>query len=321
MIADLFRFYREAPRLLNESGPGPSLGEFLEAGGYGALFRDDHIVPMASALWSSPSAQILAFPMKYLAQFMANHHMLQINARPEWRVVRGGSTRYVSALRRGWRVHERLDCPVQAVRRDADGVQIDSAAGRERFDHVVLACHSDQALQLLADASIREQDILGAMRYQANDTILHTDAGVLPQRRKAWAAWNAWIPRDADDACALSYCMNLLQGIESPDPLVVTLNRTDAIDPRKILRRMRYHHPIYTHASVAAQQRRAEIQGVQRTWFAGAYWGWGFHEDGMRSAVDVATALGIRWSGATQRDGSAQADADAPPAALQGAPA
>jgi len=319
MIGDLLRFYREAPRLLDESKHGPSLGEFLEAGRYGAMFRDEHIVPMASALWSSPAAQILSFPARYLAQFMANHHMLQISGRPQWRVVRGGSNSYVRALRRGWRVQERLDCPVQAVRRDADGVHIDNAAGRERFDQVVMACHSDQALQLLADASTREQDILGAIRYQANDTVLHTDARLLPRRRKAWAAWNAWIPREPGDDCTVSYCMNLLQGIESPEPFVVTLNRSQAIDPRKILRRMRYHHPIYTHASVAAQQRRAEIQGVQRTWFAGAYWGWGFHEDGMRSAVEVAAALGIRWDSMTQRDEAPSADV--PVDALQGAQA
>ncbi|MET0934841.1 MAG: dehydrogenase, partial [Luteibacter sp.] len=153
---------------------------------------------------------------------------------------------------------------------------------------VVLACHSDQALALLGDADGAERSILGAMTYQANDTVLHTDASMLPRSRKAWAAWNAFIPKEPGDACTVSYCMNLLQGIESPDPFVVTLNRTDAIDPARILRRMSYEHPVYSHASVAAQTRKAEIQGVRRVWFAGAYWGWGFHEDGMRSAVELA---------------------------------
>ncbi|MFI4959443.1 MAG: dehydrogenase, partial [Lysobacterales bacterium] len=169
------------------------------------------------------------------------------------------------------------------------------AGGIEHFDHVVLACHSDQALALLSEADEREHAILGAMPYQANDTVLHTDARVLPKQRKAWAAWNAWLPRDPDEACTISYCMNLLQGIESPEPFVVTLNRTAAINPNKVLARMQYHHPVYSHASVAAQTRKAEIQGQRNTWFAGAYWGWGFHEDGMRSAVDVAAALGVRW--------------------------
>ena len=229
---------------------------------------------------------------------MANHQMLQVEDRPEWRVVRGGSTSYVRALRRHWQVHERLNTPVRAIRRDADGIELSTDSGRERHDHVVLACHSDQALALLADADAREWDILAAMPYQANDTVLHTDATLLPRRRKAWAAWNAFIPRDPRDACTVSYCMNLLQDIASPEPFLVTLNRSETIDPAKVLRRMRYHHPVYTHGSVAAQARKAEIQGQRRTWFAGAYWGWGFHEDGMRSAVEVAAALGVSWPSA-----------------------
>ena len=296
MVRDLTRFYREAPALLSRHDDMISLGAYLEQHRYGAAFRDEHLIPMASALWSSPATRILAFPARYLVQFMANHQMLQVNDRPQWRVVQGGSSTYVAALRARWPVHERLDCPVFSIRRDNDRVRMDSAAGSEHFDQVVLACHSDQALRLLADASEPERSILGAMTYQANDTVLHTDASVLPRRRKAWAAWNAWLPSDPEDACTVSYCMNLLQGIESKEPFLVTLNRSAAIDPAKVLAHMRYHHPVYTQASVRAQTRKAEIQGGRRTWFAGAYWGWGFHEDGMRSAVDVATALGVRWS-------------------------
>jgi predicted NAD/FAD-binding protein len=295
MVRDLTRFYREAPALLDSQGEGPTLGDYLAEHGYGAAFRDEHLLPMASALWSSPATQILGFPARYLVQFMANHQMLQVSDRPQWRVVRGGSSSYVQVLRKHWPVRERLDCAVRSIRRHADGVVVESAAGVEHFDQLVLACHSDQALALLSDANEREQSILGAMPYQANDTVLHTDASVLPVRRKAWAAWNAWLPRDPSEACTVSYCMNLLQGIESPEPFVVTLNRTAAIDPDKVLARMQYHHPVYSHASVAAQMRKAEIQGQRHTWFAGAYWGWGFHEDGMRSAVEVAEALGVRW--------------------------
>ena len=296
MLRDLTRFYREAPALLGVDGDGPTLGEYLAQGGYGAAFRDEHLVPMASALWSSPSAQVLAFPAKYLVQFMANHQMLQVSDRPEWRVVTGGSSAYIEAMQRAWQVEVRLASPVRRVRRSAQHVVVTTDAGDDAFDQVVIACHSDQALRLLDDATEAEWSILGAIPYQANDTVLHTDARLLPRRKKAWAAWNALIPRDPADACTVSYCMNLLQGVDSADPFVVTLNRTDAIDPAKILARMQYHHPVYTHASVAAQARKAEVQGRHRTWFAGAYWGWGFHEDGMRSAVEVANALGVRWS-------------------------
>ena len=295
MLADLRRFYRIAPQLLETDDPGPTLGDYLQQHGFGEAFRDEHLLPMASALWSSPSQQILAFPARYLVQFMANHHMLQVSGRPDWRVVCGGSAEYVRALQRQWTVSVRLRAPVLSVRRDAAGVEICTAADAERFDQVVLACHSDQALALLADADPRETEILGAIPYQSNDVVLHTDARLLPRNRKAWAAWNAHVPRDPADVCTVSYCMNLLQGIDAPQPLVVTLNRTHAIDPARILQRMAYSHPVYTHASVAAQARRQEIQGQRRTWFAGAYWGWGFHEDGIRSAVDVARELGVHW--------------------------
>lgn len=296
MVRDLMRFYREAPALLLQQDSTTTLGDYLEQNRYGDAFRDEHLVPMASALWSSPPTQILGFPARYLVQFMANHQMLQVSDRPQWRVVKGGSSTYVKALRAVWSVHERLNCPVRSITRRTDGVDVESTAGVEHFDQVVLACHSDQALAMLADADERERSVLGAMPYQTNDTVLHTDASILPVRRKAWAAWNAWLPRDPTEACTVSYCMNLLQGIDAPEPFVVTLNRTHAIDPDKVLRRMRYDHPVYSTASVAAQKRKFEIQGQRRTWFAGAYWGWGFHEDGMRSAVDVAESLGVHWS-------------------------
>ncbi|RDS83570.1 FAD-dependent oxidoreductase [Dyella monticola] len=300
MVRDLLRFYREAPSLLQDDASDPTLGDWLDERRYGGAFRTEHLVPMASALWSSPPRDILAFPARYLAHFMANHHMLQVSGRPEWRAVKGGSRSYVHALRKGWHVQERLGCPVLSVHRRPDGVAVRTEEGIDQYDHVVMACHSDQALRALVNPSPSEHRILGAMTYQANDVVLHTDATLLPRNKKAWAAWNAFVPKDAHDACTVSYCMNLLQGIEAPEPLVVTLNRTDAIDPAKIVRRMHYDHPVYTRASVAARQRKAEIQGQQRTWFAGAYWGWGFHEDGMRSAVDVARELGVPWTAGVQ---------------------
>ena len=295
MVRDILRFYREAPALLALPGHGPTLGEFLDTHGYGAGFRDDHLVPMASALWSSPAQQILSFPAHYLVRFMANHQMLQVAERPEWRVVCGGSSSYIKAMRQSWAVQERLSSAVQSVCRVPDGVMVTSRHGTECFDQVVMACHADQALTMLHDADVTERAVLGAIGYQLNDTVLHTDASLLPKRRKALAAWNARVPRVPMQTCTVSYCMNLLQGLDAPEPLIVTLNGTHEIDPARILKRMQYHHPVYTHESVAAQARKSEIQGRRRTWFAGAYWGWGFHEDGMRSAVEVASALGIVW--------------------------
>jgi predicted NAD/FAD-binding protein len=181
------------------------------------------------------------------------------------------------------------------IERAAGYVAVQSLAGVERFDQVVLACHSDQALKLLAAPTRSEQDILGAIGYQPNRVILHTDTSVMPHRPRAWAAWNALIPKEPGTACTVSYWMNLLQGIDSTEPLIVTLNPTRSIDPAKVLRSLHYAHPVYTHAGVAARARKSEIQGAHRTWFAGAYWGWGFHEDGMRSAVEVAAALEAPW--------------------------
>ncbi|AJQ86905.1 NAD(P)/FAD-dependent oxidoreductase [Xanthomonas oryzae pv. oryzicola] len=295
MLADLRRFYRQAPAVLHSDERFSTLGAYLQRQRYSDAFRDQHLVPMASALWSSPSQTILEFPMGQLIGFMANHHMLQLSGRPQWQVVRGGSNSYVRALRRRWQVIERLSTPVRAIRRMPNGVVVKASRCEEHFNHVVLACHADDALALLSDATPAEQQILGGITYQDNDTVLHTDASVLPRDRRAWAAWNAHVPADPNAACTVSYWMNALQSISSPQQFIVSLNRNDAIDPSKVLRRMRYRHPVQNAAALAAQTRKAEIQGVQNTWFAGAAWGFGFHEDGLRSGVDVAQGLGVRW--------------------------
>ena len=291
MLRDLRRFYRQAPALLRSGEEGPSLGEFLDEGRYGGAFIQEHLLPMASALWSAPIASLAHFPARYLVQFMANHQMLQVSGRPQWRVVSGGSARYVEAMRRRWNVRERLETPVLGVERHEHGVRLLTAEGLEGFDQMVLACHSDQALALLSDADSIERSVLGAIRYQPNEVVLHTDASLLPRNRKAWAAWNAHVPRDAMAPCSVSYYMNDLQGIDTTTPLVVTLNRTEAIAPGRILRTLHYAHPVHDHEMVRAQARWSELQGRRRTWFAGAYWGWGFHEDGIRSARRVVDAL------------------------------
>ena len=300
MVREILRFYRESPSLLADPGPGPALREYLYAGGYGAMFIEDHLLPMASALWSSPTATIMDFPAKYLVQFMANHQMLDPGTRPPWRVVKGGSSRYLDKLIPATRAEFRRGAAVRRVERNNEGVRVIVDGDESQFDQVVFACHSDQALAMLAHPTAAEREVLGAVRFQRNDTVLHTDASLLPSRRQAWAAWNA-LKLAADPkhpmapACTVSYSMNLLQGLSTATPFVVTLNATQRIDPAKILARMDYAHPIYTHASVAAQSRWSEINGINRSWFCGAWWGWGFHEDGLRSGVRVASALGCDW--------------------------
>ena len=295
MVRDLLRFYRTAPAVLLDERHDLTLEDYLLAGGYGAAFRDDHLVPMTAALWSCPPEEVLAFPIRHLVQFMANHQMLQVAGRPTWRVVRGGSSRYVSALRARWSVQERLSTSVRRVRRMDSHVRIHTDSAVEDYDHVVIACHSDQALALLSDATSREREILGSIRYQSNEAVLHTDATVLPSRRATWAAWNVLVQGGEPSRCVVSYCMNLLQGLAVKQPVIVSLNARDRIDPVRVLRRMTYEHPIFSRAAVAAQKKKSQIQGVSRTWYAGAYWGWGFHEDGMRSAVAVARAFDVNW--------------------------
>ena len=308
LIRDLKRFYRTPHPLLALADPGPTVGEYLQSEGYSEIFAQDHLIPIASALWSSPGIGIEAFPAKYLAQFMANHHMLNTDStRPPWRVVKGGSQSYTRALLAKLRQPVRLNSPVQKVHRDATGVTLECNKTTERFDHVVFACHSDQALKMLAQPSDAEREVLGALRFQSNDVLLHTDTSIMPTRRKAWAAWNAHIAGDDRQKCTVTYWMNLLQSIDAPVEFLVSLNCNDRIDPAKILKRLRYEHPVYTHATVLAQKRRAEINGVVqhspntqsalgRSFYCGAYWGFGFHEDGMRSAVEVAELLDSGWA-------------------------
>ena len=295
MAYDITRFYREAKTLLNVADPGPSLGEYLIENRYSRWFRDDHIVPMASELWSSPSTKILEFPAKYLVQFMDNHRMMDLGERAAWSVVCGGSQTYVRALLAKLPANVHLNAPVSEVRRGAQGASLKVGGETLRFDQVIFACHSDQALKALGDPSDAERELLSALKFQENETILHTDTSLMPRTRKAWAAWNAHLVDPNAEHCTVTYWMNLLQGIQAPVEFLVSLNCAERIDPSKILRRMRYHHPVYTQATVAAQRRRNEINGVNSTWYCGAYWGFGFHEDGLRSAVEVARGLGVVW--------------------------
>ncbi|MGH7787571.1 MAG: NAD(P)/FAD-dependent oxidoreductase, partial [Candidatus Binatia bacterium] len=293
MVADILRFYREAPALLEGDDDRLTLGRYLAREGYSPQFVEQHILPMGGAVWSTDPRQMLEFPARYLVQFFANHGFLTVDDRPRWRVVSGGSQQYVGPLTRAFRDRIRLRSPVRRIVRSRDGVRLSAAgAETERFDSVVIASHSDQALALLADPSPRERELLGAIHYQRNETVLHTDARLLPRRRRAWAGWNYHIPDGGAAAVTVTYNMNLLQGFTSPEPFCVTLNRSEAIDPAKVLARLTYDHPVYTPASVAAQRRWAEINGHNRTYFCGAYWGYGFHEDGVNSGLAVARCFG-----------------------------
>jgi predicted NAD/FAD-binding protein len=286
MVRDIFRFNREAPALLSDAGGEVSLGKYLSANGYSREFVEHYIVPMGAAIWSTDPASMGRFPARYFVRFFHNHGMLSVDRRPQWRVIRGGSARYVEALTARFRDRILLDTPVQSVRRVAGQVYV-KARGREteRFDAVFLACHSDQALAILADATPLEREILGAIPYQTNEAVLHTDTRLMPKARRAWAAWNYHVLSDRRDQAALTYNMNILQTLDAPAPFLVTLNRGEEIDPAKILRRIRYEHPLYTPAGVAAQARQHEINGPLNTYFCGAYWRFGFHEDGVVSAL------------------------------------
>jgi len=286
MFADIVRFYRLAPALMDQLDSDVTLGEWLSESGLGDMFANQHLLPMASALWSAPMGRVTEFPMRHLLQFMDNHNMLQLSGRPVWRTVSGGSRSYVDRAAQ-CNATFRTSSPVKSIRRLENGVQVQTDTDELQADAVVLACHSDQALRLLIDASEREREVLGAIGYQPNEAVLHTDTSILPSLPAARAAWN--VRRDArdSDCCRVSYYMNLLQNIDGPTDYIVSLNQTEDIDPSRILVRRQYHHPVFTPEAIEAQQNWDAVNGDRNTWFCGAWWGWGFHEDGARSARRV----------------------------------
>ena len=295
MIRDILRFNKKALSDLEQGriAADTTLGQYLSQNGYGQRFIEHYIVPMGAAIWSMSLADMLGFPLQFFVRFFKNHGLLSVSNRPQWYVIEGGSSAYVAPLTKGFAERIRLNCPVSRVERDEQGVTLESPAGRERFDAVIFACHSDQALQLLAEPSASELEILGALRYADNDVVLHTDTRVLPKRRLAWASWNYRLGGPTRQPAAVTYNMNILQGIESEHTFCVSLNQTDAIDPDKILARFSYAHPQYSLAASAAQQRGEELQGRQHSYFCGAYWANGFHEDGVVSALRVARHFGV----------------------------
>ncbi len=309
MLADVLRFNREAGVLAAAAPDERSLGTFLEQGRYGTAFRDWYLTPMAAAIWSCPTRAMLEYPAATFARFFRNHGLLQLADRPQWHTVAGGARRYVERMAASLR-DVRLASPVLAVRREASGVHVVSETHsgivhrtQERFDQLVLACHSDQALRILgAGASAGERDVLAAIPYQANRALLHTDATLLPRRRSVWSAWNyaAGVAGPQGSPVSVHYLINRLQPLPVETPVVVSLNPHREPDPRSVFAEIEYAHPVFDAASSGAQARLANLQGVQRTWYCGAWTRYGFHEDGLASAVEVARCLGVEapWSAA-----------------------
>ena len=297
MIRDILRFNRESLTDL-EAGTisdTETLGQYLARNGYGDKFTDQYLAAMGSAIWSADCSTILDFPVNFFLRFFKNHGLLSVADRPQWRVIEGGSREYLGPLCARFSDRIYTSNAVQQVRRKpGKGVTLCMADGQQMsFDQVVFACHSDQALAMLEQPSEQEKGILGAIPYQTNDVVLHTDTRLLPRNRKTWSSWNYALGQSSNRA-VITYNMNILQGITAPETFCLTLNNTEAINPNKILGQFQYDHPVFSLEGMAAQQRWQEINGVQDSWYCGAYWHSGFHEDGVVSALRVANAIGER---------------------------
>ena len=297
-IYDILRFNRLAREvdLASEFSKTHTLGDFLTKHRFNNYFCENYILPMGAAIWSSTLSDMRQFPLEFFIRFFRNHGLLEVTNRPQWYVIPGGSREYVKRLIVPFEERISLSSPVTAVKRTHGKIAVTSNGVSEIYDHVIFASHSDQALNMLTDATEAEEKILGALGYQKNDVVLHTDKYLLPKRRAAWASWNYYLGDNEDGQwedkqTTLTYNMNILQGIEAQETFCVTLNQTDQIAPERILRKFVYAHPVFTTESIQAQQCREQVNGVENTWYCGAYWYNGFHEDGVRSALDVVEQI------------------------------
>lgn len=297
MIKDILRFNKETVAALeaNQINDTETLGEYLSRHQYSDGFTRHYIVPMGAAIWSASVEVMMDFPLKFFLRFFNNHGMLSVDDRPQWRVISGGSRSYIDPITAGFKNNIRFNTPIKRVERQADHVTLLTDQGESyTFDEVVFACHSDQALAMLAEPTQDELSVLGALPYQDNSVVLHTDNRLMPKKPLAWASWNYHIPQRANDCAAVTYNMNMLQNFhDAPETLLVTLNRTHEIDPAKIIDQYSYSHPVFTLDGIAAQQQHHAISGHNRTHYCGAYWFNGFHEDGVNSALRVAKHFGI----------------------------
>jgi predicted NAD/FAD-binding protein len=286
-IRDIFQFNRNALHLLQDE-PEITLGDYLKQANYSQRLIDHYLLPMGAAIWSTDPALMLNFPARFFVRFLYQHGMLSIFNRPQWRVIRGGSAQYMERLSAGYRECIHLRTPIVAVQRAERGVLVKPKdQDFALFDYVFFACHADQALALLTDASAVEREILGAINYQSNNVVLHTDVTLLPKQRRAWAAWNYFVPKAKNEGVVLTYNMNILQNIHAKETFCVTLNHAQHIDNSRVIKRLSYRHPLYTPSSIEAQKRHQEINSLSRTYFCGAYWRYGFHEDGVVSALNA----------------------------------
>ena len=294
MLADILRFNREAVRDLDSGAidADTRLGEYLDKNGYGDAFVNQYLLPMGCAIWSASTRRMTDFPLLFFTRFFKNHGLLSVNDRPQWHVIKGGSRSYLEPLTRNFSDSIRTNAKITGVRRRDNAVELIMRDGAvEVFDQVVFACHSDQALELLRDATRHESENLGAIPYQMNEVVLHTDDSLLPRKKLAWSSWNYWLRAREQERAVLTYDMNILQGLEADTTFCVTLNASDAIDRAKVIDTFYYSHPVFSLKSVAAAENISAANGRNRTWFAGAYLRNGFHEDGVVSGRRVAEAI------------------------------
>tara|TARA_R110002124_G_scaffold63350_5_gene172917 strand:+ start:41151 stop:42485 length:1335 start_codon:yes stop_codon:yes gene_type:complete len=293
LVSDILRFFRKAQQQIATCKDNLSIGQFLDRFGYSRVFIQDHILPISAAIWSTPSRGMLDFPARTFIEFFANHSLLQVNNRPTWRTVQGGSQRYVDAIAAGKGFETVLNAAIASVARHAQGVEIFFADGsRRHFDQVVFACHADESLALLADPSDAERNILGAFRFTNNHAVLHTDPSFMPRRRHLWSSWNYLRGGQGEVGLSLTYWMNSLQPLATTSNLFVTLNPHREFAAGSVQYKVDYTHPLFDAAAIAAQKDLWQVQGSQRSWFAGAWMGYGFHEDGLQAGLEVAERLG-----------------------------
>lgn len=296
LLSDILRFNRAGERLASspDEDEQQTLGEFLNKNRLGKQVRENYLIPMLAAIWSADPSSVESLPARFILGFMHNHGLMQLRDRPQWRTVEGGAKNYVERLLEPLKSSLHLGDPVVRVAREYDRVVVSRESGfEEAFDEVVLATHADQSLAMLTDADDVEREMLSEFPYQPNHAVLHSDVRQMPARRRAWASWNYRIAAQGSAAASVTYDLNRLQNLPTKQPIFVTLNPTSPIDPAQIHQTFTYNHPSYSVRSVGAQRRWREINGVRRTWFCGAYWGFGFHEDGVNSALRVANSFGV----------------------------